>query len=39
MAKTLRLNEIDNVAIALSALEAGEDIATTASGQCLMKVG
>ena len=30
MAKTLRLNEIDNVAIALSALEAGEDIATTA---------
>ncbi|MDB0061526.1 altronate dehydratase family protein [Octadecabacter sp.] len=30
MAKTLLLNEIDNVAIALSALEAGEDIATTA---------
>ena len=30
MAKTLRLSEIDNVVIALSALEAGEDIATTA---------
>ncbi|AXI47630.1 galactonate dehydratase [Sulfitobacter sp. SK012] len=28
-AKTLRLNEIDNVAIALTALEVGEDIATT----------
>ena len=30
LAKTLLLNKIDNVAIALSALEAGEDIAATA---------
>ena len=30
LAKTLLLNKIDNVAIALSALEAGEDIVATA---------